>query len=220
MRDGSVLQAEGKEHGTPVTIGQAVPGTVACVTMADIGLRSFIPYRFKIIFALGVPHLGLHYGKKVIGPVSREHKVFKGALPDGGTFQVHGRVGNRRGIRIFRGLDGLCHSQRRNKHGISCAATGTGVNHGSLRGFRGLCHNSSVIPGMTKGFSEVPGLHIAADGADVSSITRVRASRLHHVLCRNILMLMRFLGVSRRFSHAEKHGKREEQGDAPGEEKI
>ena len=50
-----------------------------------------------------------------------------------------------------------------NAETISCAATGTGVNHGSLRGFRGLCHNNSVIPGMTEGFSEVPGLHIAAD---------------------------------------------------------
>ena len=177
--------------------------------MTDIRVSRFIPYWFKIIFTLGIPHLGLHHGEKVISPVAREHKVFERPLPDGGTLQIDGSVRHRRSSRIFLMPCGFCRSQDRGKDRISHTAAGACVNRGAFRSFRGLYDNNPVIPGMAERFSEIPGLNITANRADIGSVTGLGTGGLNDILCRNILVLMPLLGICRRLCYAAKHSKRE-----------
>ena len=83
LRDIGVLQAEGHEHGAPVPVGQAIPGTVTGVALQrSVFLNLIIP------FALAVAQLALRHGDQVPGPVSAEFHVGEEILPVTGGLQV------------------------------------------------------------------------------------------------------------------------------------
>ena len=108
LGDVGIVQAERDEHGAPVAVWDAVPGTVACPALEGVAFAVFIENGIKVPLTLGVAELGLGDFQEIPVPFTGQGDAGEPALPDIGRFDIGSRIALRQlahmqGMDLFRG---------------------------------------------------------------------------------------------------------------------